>query len=80
MGNTTRFLPVCHSVLKIVPGDAYERHKPAGLRMFEIERVLKKLSQFFDWLSEREHTIVAMLATFMSGHEYCESHENQCSP
>ena len=39
--DTAGFLPVCHSVLKIIPGKVHEHHKPAGILNFEIGQVLR---------------------------------------
>ena len=38
-----RFLPVHRGILKLVPGEANECHRPAGLLNFEIGAVLRKL-------------------------------------
>ena len=43
MGNTARFLPVCHRVLKIEQGEVHEHHEPASLGNLEIRQVLRKL-------------------------------------
>ena len=43
MGNIARFFSIHHSAVEIVPGEVHKCHEPAGLRKFEIGRVLRKL-------------------------------------